>query len=358
MRALSTGLFAVAVATAALLTTAQAASAEGWRIVDKVGQVEAGAPGVHKASVSRDDVLGADAWIVTGSDGRAVLARGKETIVVAPQSRLQLPDEEVNGNTQVLQTLGSAFYQIGKQQKPHFQVNAPALAAVVKGTAFTVTVEDGQSSVAVSEGLVEVATLDRTSIEFVRPGFTATAVNGANSLVLERGAATAPEAPKPEDKAAPEAKEEPKADKSAETITIPATVGAIDLDIKSVSEGLAFGEETSVAAVDATDKAEKDGKAKGHDKDKALDKPNGGPVSTTVALVTPDAGAGPAVGGGSAPDLGAGGAAAPVVDAGASLAPDLGDDIDTGPPAGAGGGAGKDHDKPEKVKVEKPPKTK
>ena len=70
--------------------------------------------------------------------------------------------------------MGSALYRIGKQQKPHFQVDTPYLAAVVKGTTFTVTVDGNDATVSVSEGLVEVSTPDRSDVEFVRPGFTAT----------------------------------------------------------------------------------------------------------------------------------------------------------------------------------------
>ncbi|MEK7722402.1 MAG: FecR domain-containing protein, partial [Elusimicrobiota bacterium] len=95
-----------------------------------------------------------------------------ETIAVGPNSRVMLPALPVNGNTQVLQTVGTALYQIGKQKAPHFQVDTPYLAAVVKGTTFTVSVSEGVASVDVSEGLVEVATPDGAHSAYVRPGFT------------------------------------------------------------------------------------------------------------------------------------------------------------------------------------------
>ena len=162
----------VAVVAFALAFATPASAGEGWRIVESAGAVKAGGSGVIPVAVSSHPTLPGDSWVETAATGRAVLVHGAESIAVGPNSRVQLPSLEVNGNTQVLQTLGSALYQIGKQQKPHFQVDTPYLAAVVKGTTFTVTVEQTASAVQVTEGLVEVATPDHADVEFVRPGFT------------------------------------------------------------------------------------------------------------------------------------------------------------------------------------------
>lgn len=230
------------VSTVAFMSWADAAAAgaEGWRIVDTVGTVRSGAPGVQPAALSNDQVLPADAWVETGADGRVVLKRGRETIAVSPKSRVLLPDEEVNGNTQVLQTLGSAFYQIGKEQKPHFQVDTPYLAAVVKGTAFTVTVDEGKSSVTVTEGLVEVATPDRGDTEFVKPGFTALVSHEkAGKVDVQETPATKNDTGAPE--ATPRA---PSKDEhtSNDVVNIPGTIGELTLDIPSATEGLASGD--------------------------------------------------------------------------------------------------------------------
>lgn len=238
------GLIA-AMSTVAFMTWADAAAAgEGWRIVDAVGAVRSGAPGLQPTALSNEQVLAADAWIETGKDGRVVLARGRETIAVAPNSRVQLPDEEVNGNTQVLQTLGSAFYQIGKEQKPHFQVDTPYLAAVVKGTAFTVTVDDGKSSVAVTEGLVEVATPDRADVEFVKPGFSALVTHGnASDVVVQETPTTKDDSAAPEAKPRAATKDE---HTSNDVVKIPGAIGELAVDITRATEGLASGDTPKV----------------------------------------------------------------------------------------------------------------
>jgi len=126
---------------AASVVMAQA-DAKGWKLQQSVGEVTVGGDGVRPVAVKRDDVVPSDGWIQTGRTGRAVLVRGGDTMVVGPASRVQMPSARVNGNTQILQSLGSVFYSIDKKAAPHFQVDTPYLAAVVKGTSFVISVAD------------------------------------------------------------------------------------------------------------------------------------------------------------------------------------------------------------------------
>lgn len=236
---------AAAVFIAAFPTSAQAG--DSWRVVDTAGVVRVGGPGVMPVALTRDRELPADAWIETAS-GRAVLVRGEETVLVEPNSRVQLPGDTVNGNTQVLQNLGSAIYTIGKQKKPHFQVDTPYMAAVVKGTAFTVTVGAGNASVAVSEGLVEVSTPGQADVEFVRPGFTALVTHDSGGEIsIER---TRPS----EGPQTPEAT--PKNDRgNTQAVLIPAAIGNLDVDVKEVSGGLVTSDVVTVATNNVKDVA-------------------------------------------------------------------------------------------------------
>lgn len=221
-------ILATAVAiVAAFPSNAQAG--DGWRVVDAAGVVRVGGPGYMPVALSRDQELPSDAWIETAS-GRAVLVRGQETVIVEPNSRVQLPGTAVNGNTQVLQSMGSAIYKIGKQKEPHFQVDTPYLAAVVKGTAFKVKVENDEASVTVTEGLVEVSTPDMQDVEFVRPGFTALVSrdNGSDIVLNPTRPGDAPRGP-----------EMPKSDGgSTQAVVIPTAIGDVELDVKEVSSGL------------------------------------------------------------------------------------------------------------------------
>ena len=258
IRALAVIAFALAFAT-------PAGASDGWRIVESAGAVKAGGSGVTPVAVSSNQTLPADSWVETAATGRAVLVRGAESIAVGPNSRVQLPSLEVNGNTQVLQTLGSALYQIGKQQKPHFQVDTPYLAAVVKGTTFTVTVEQTASAVQVTEGLVEVATPDHADVEFVRPGFTGivSSDHRSNVVIVRSENAGLPALPKnvaPGDKAKSKSTSNGAGTKFASAssggrIVIANTIGDVKVDVKSVSGGLASGATEPVASSSAGDSA-------------------------------------------------------------------------------------------------------
>ncbi len=221
-------ILAVAAAVIAAFPS-NAEAGDGWRVVDTAGVVRVGGPGLMPVALTREQELPADAWIETAS-GRAILVRGEESVVVEPNSRVQLPGDPINGNTQVLQNLGSAIYKIGKQEKPHFQVDTPYMAAVVKGTAFTVTVGAGEATVAVTEGLVEVSTPGQEDVEFVRPGFTA-AVSRENggAIIIDRSPAIE----------APHSVEPPKGDHgNTQAVLIPAAIGNLNIDLKEVSGGL------------------------------------------------------------------------------------------------------------------------
>jgi hypothetical protein len=210
---------------------------DGWRVVDTVGVVRAGGPGFMPIALTREQELPQDAWIETKS-GRAVLVRGHETVIVEPNSRLQLPGAPVNGNTQVLQSVGSAIYKIGKQKQPHFQVDTPYMAAVVKGTAFTVSVDDDEASVTVTEGLVEVSTPDMKDVEFVRPGFTAlVSRDNSSEIVIDRtrdaGSTDTPPASKADGG-------------STQAVMIPKAIGEVEVDVKEVSSGLVASDDVRV----------------------------------------------------------------------------------------------------------------
>lgn len=226
---------------------AGASAAEAWRIVASTGAVKAGAPGMMPVAVNPKQELPVDSWVETAATGRVVLARGHESIAVGPNSRVMLPALPVNGNTQVLQTMGSALYQIGKQKAPHFQVDTPYLAAVVKGTTFTVSVSEGVAAVDVTEGLVQVATPDGADSAYVQPGFTGFVTRGQRDTVVVAPTGTAPgasDAPKGKAKVNPIGS--PSSNKN-DRVIITAAIGEVSLDVKSVSGGLVTGTQPAPA---------------------------------------------------------------------------------------------------------------
>ena len=161
------------------------AQAPAWVVSDAGGAAELHRNG-HAQPLQRGLRLQPGDTIATGPNGRASLGRGREFIVVSPGTRLTIPTpaQQEDGLTQIIQHLGRAVFSIERQSTPHFSVRTPHLAAIVRGTVFTVTVDAAGCRVAVSEGRVEVATHDGHAREFVDPGMQATAPEGAHDRII------------------------------------------------------------------------------------------------------------------------------------------------------------------------------
>ena len=96
--------------------------------------------------------------ITTGGNGRVMMSRGPDTLVMSENSVLQVPLSEIAGSTPtIVQSRGRVSYDVEPRPVQHFIVETPHLAAVVKGTQFMVTTDATSSTVRVTRGLVEVA---------------------------------------------------------------------------------------------------------------------------------------------------------------------------------------------------------
>ncbi len=143
-----------------------------WIVSQQVGVTQVFRSGLQPASVKVQSKLSAGDIVVTGANGRLMLTRGGDYVVVAPNSRLMLPKEQqATGFTRLIQQMGTMLYKVRHTGVPHFSVDAPMLAAVVKGTSFTVIVDQNRTAVQVTEGVVEV-----------------TAAAGGMSTLVEKGA--------------------------------------------------------------------------------------------------------------------------------------------------------------------------
>ena len=132
--------------------------------------------GAQQASLTQEEVLKPGDIIRTGRNGRVLLVRGEETILISPNSVIGLPTEKKDGlSTTILQQAGSILLEVEKRNVKHFEVETPYLAAVVKGTQFRVSVNATSTSVDVLRGQVEVADFKSGQIAQVMPGQHATA---------------------------------------------------------------------------------------------------------------------------------------------------------------------------------------
>ncbi|HYC94439.1 MAG TPA: FecR family protein [Sphingomicrobium sp.] len=144
-----------------------------WIVAQKSGSVQVVRAGMQPASIQLRAALSPGDVVATGSDGRAMLTRGGDYVIVAPGSRLLLPKVEPrSGFTQLIQQVGTMLYKVRHTGVPHFAVETPMLAAVVKGTSFTVIVDKDRAAVQVTEGLVEVSSAAGSARRLVEGGMT------------------------------------------------------------------------------------------------------------------------------------------------------------------------------------------
>jgi ferric-dicitrate binding protein FerR (iron transport regulator) len=180
-------LWVLAAILSAMSLSATARASDVWTLVQAVGEVSVIAPGTTAVAAKASAALPAGATVKTGVNGRAVLLRGQETIVMSPSSSVTLPSGPDRRVSKLKQSSGTLLFKVGKKPEAHFEVNTPYLAAVVKGTTFTVKVTASGSSVHVLEGAVEVATPNRAHSYLTRAGQISTVFAKAANDIFTTG---------------------------------------------------------------------------------------------------------------------------------------------------------------------------
>jgi hypothetical protein len=174
--------------------TASAASAADdgvWSVSKATGEVWVASNGAQQVSLNQEEALRPGDTIRTGRNGRVLLVRGEETILISPNSVVGLPAEKKEGlSTTIIQQAGSILLEVEKRNVKHFEVETPYLAAVVKGTQFSVTVAAGSTKVGVLRGQVEVSDFKTGQIAQVMPGQSATAFEHGKPGLSLSGAGT------------------------------------------------------------------------------------------------------------------------------------------------------------------------
>jgi hypothetical protein len=256
-------IFKSALACAVLMSgTSAFANPPSWSISESSGAVSIMRPGITLAGV-RGKALAAGDVIATGKTGRAVLVRGGEYLMVSANSRITIAQPKAGSMTQIVQSFGNAVFKINKKATPHFAVQTPYLAAVVKGTTFSVTVSESGASVQVTEGRVEVQTPDGGATHMVTPGEIGLVRAGMPGRLTIQGDTTvnidSPNAPvvaPPVEMvvdtaaAAEPGKEDLVAveEKSSNNV-IAEAIGEGAVDLGKASGGMVFGDSTLVASV-------------------------------------------------------------------------------------------------------------
>jgi hypothetical protein len=207
-----------------------------WIVTQLSGDARVVHPGARPASLSVNNQLAPGDTLLTGPTGRATLVRGGDYIVIAPRSELRLPaTPQPTGFTRVIQNLGTLLFKVQHTGIPHFAVDTPMLAAVVKGTTFTVVVDQNRSAVQVIQGAVQVTAITGGMREIVEGGRTVF-VNHDNPKLLLDADKPAPTTPT----------------RSSTSVTISAAGDAPLATIASLTGGLVRAEVTASTTPAAT----------------------------------------------------------------------------------------------------------
>jgi hypothetical protein len=157
-----------------------------WRVGKSSGAVWVTKSQAQPVSLTSEAVLHAGDNITTGRNGRVMLIRGEERIIISPNSAVGIPKANANGmDTTITQRAGTILLEVEKKNVPHFEVETPYLAAVVKGTRFRVTVDSRGARVDVTRGKVQVADFKSGQFALVLPGQAAKVLaSGSGGLSL------------------------------------------------------------------------------------------------------------------------------------------------------------------------------
>ena len=155
----------VAMVAAILTLTAGAALADDWVAVRLRGAVLQLVDG-EWATLRRGDVVPDSRVIRTLASGSVEFQRGNEHVTLGADTQIQIYDKaRAKPFTTVKQYFGTVSVEAEVRDVQHFAVQTQYLAAVVKGTRFTVTANKEGASVTVGRGSVFVeGTASRASV--------------------------------------------------------------------------------------------------------------------------------------------------------------------------------------------------
>ena len=142
-----------------------------------------------------DQKLDAGTEIETTPGSKVILKRGDDTVIVSPGSAFEIGPNGNSGNADateapsIIQKLGTLLFKIESRAGiDRFRVRTPYLAAVIKGTIFSVSVTPEGSALHVTEGLVEVASPATGQVGLVGVGQTArVSAQGGSPLTIDNG---------------------------------------------------------------------------------------------------------------------------------------------------------------------------
>ena len=249
------------------LATTSIAAADDWTASKLRGQVVQ-LVNNQWVPLQRGDVVPDTRYIATKTNGHVELTRGNETVTLDPNSQIRIFDKGgARPFTTVKQDFGTVAVEAEVQQVQHFAVQTPYMAAVVKGTRFTVTSGKTGARVEVRRGHVQVDDPFNQTHTTISVGQAAVIDKTSTAGTIQvSGSGTLPPVlnKKGDPVAAPDLKGLAKAaDKAAQDALKKAEDAqkkANQLGTKAAKDAAKQAEKDAKDAVKAADKAEKAGK--------------------------------------------------------------------------------------------------
>jgi hypothetical protein len=166
-------LVLAAILIAAFAGVTSAGDGGEWSIVQSSGGIWVQVGGAERVSLGDTRTVLPGTMLATSATGRILLQRGRETMVVGPGTVMNVPADSSRAFTTVIELMGEIDFDVEKRSGKHFEVRTPYLAAVVKGTRFSVRASAEGDSVAVERGVVEVEALGTGEKVDLLPGHRA-----------------------------------------------------------------------------------------------------------------------------------------------------------------------------------------
>jgi hypothetical protein len=166
------------------LSSPSSVLASGCTLSIYSGEVDILSPGQEEIQPGIDGMtLEVGTRIITAADSQALITFfDGSTLNLEPQTDIEI-ERLVSGDEQSInivlkQYIGKTWSRVIKMADPHYEIQTPSAAAVVRGTIFMVEVDEtGETIVATNEGLVSVIGEDEEV--FVPAGFETNVKKGA-----------------------------------------------------------------------------------------------------------------------------------------------------------------------------------
>lgn len=123
----------------------------------------------------------------TGSDGNIDLQQLGSKLHIGPNSTIAMPDAGPQGSMvdKIKQSAGYVLYNIKSRKTQPLSVETPYLVAVVKGTMFTIAVQEHAAEVALMEGSLDISAPGVTQHILLKPNESIRHADGEPGLAVQ-----------------------------------------------------------------------------------------------------------------------------------------------------------------------------